>query len=313
MIELRRLAKAYGRRHPALAVDDVSFSVGKGKAFGLLGPRGAGKTTLARILATVLRPTSGEVEIGGMNILSQTRQVRELIGFAPDGVDLADWRKGGDFLNFWGRVNGLDGADRRRKIREVTDFLGLGEALMSSPHTYPAGAVRRLVLAQALLTDPQVLILDEPMRGLSAPEKALVAEKLGTVRKGGTTILLTSESLADVRSSSDLVAVMSEGRTTEVHEMSELLRTIGKGRHARIFLETADLSSNATSAIESLKGVVEVRSTSTATVIYVDPGRTGIEALREVLEKEGVQVTRLREAELTLGDVFRALDSRGRS
>ena len=313
MIELRRLTKAYGLRRPTLAVNGVSLSVRKGAIFSLLGPKGAGKTTLIRILATVLRPTSGEVEIGGMDILSHTRKVRELIGFAPDGVGLAGWRSGEDFLNFWGRVDGLKRVDRRRRIREVVDRLELEEELRKSPGTYPVGVVRRLVLAQALLTDPRVVLLDEPMRGLSATEKGLVAQKLITMRKEGMTILMTSESLADVRSPSDLVAIMAEGRTTEVQEMSALIRTIGQGRHARIFLEADDLGSNATSALNSLKGVVEVRSTPTVTVIYVEPGTTGVEAIREVLEREGVRVRRLREAEMTLGDVFRALEGGGRA
>ncbi|MEE9174400.1 MAG: ABC transporter ATP-binding protein [Thermoplasmata archaeon] len=313
MIEVRDLVKAFGRRNPSLAVDNASFSVKRGTVFGLLGPANAGKTTTLRILSTTLRPTSGTVEIGGMDILADTRKVRELMGFAPDLTGLAGWATGEAYLRFWGKVSGLPKVERSRRIRDVVNFLELEENIAASPDTYPVGVVKRLVLAQALLTNPQVGIFDEPARGLSASEKVSLAEKLRTLRKEGMTLVLTSQALSDVQSLCDRIVVMSEGRTTEVQEMSTLLRKIGQGRHGRIFLEADDLTSEATSALEALDGVIEIRTTPTTTIIYVEPGRASVEAIRQTIEGQGIVVRSLREAGITLGDVFRALEGGGQS
>ncbi|MEE9181058.1 MAG: ABC transporter ATP-binding protein [candidate division NC10 bacterium] len=313
MIEVSHLVKTFGRRNPSLAVDDASFSVKGGTVFGLLGPPRAGKTTTLRILSTTLRPTSGTVEIGGMDILADTRKVRELMGFAPDLTGFAGWTTGKAYLEFWGKVSGLPKVDRRKRIRDAVEFLELEENVAESPDTYPVGVAKRLVLAQALLANPQVGLFDEPTRGLSTSEKVSLLEKLRTLRKEGMTIVLTSQALSDVQSLCDRIVVMSEGQTTEVQDMSTLLRKIGQGRHSRIFLEADDITSEATSALEALDGVIEIRTTPTTTIIYVEPGKVSVEAIRQTIEGQGIEVRGLKEAGITLGDVFRAVDSRGES
>lgn len=308
MIEVRDLVKAYGLRQRTVAVDRVSFSVKKATVHGLLGSPGSGKTTILRILATALRPTSGTVEIDGEDVLSNPRKVREVMAFAPDRAEFTDWRSGQNFLRFWGKVSGLPGAARKKRIREIASFLGLEAQIHERPERQLAEVGKKLLLAQALLTNPTVGIFDEPLRGSGHSARAFLVGKLRALRKGGMTIVMSSQFLSEIRPTCDTVTVLSEGRATEAQEVSTLLRRIGQGRHARIFVESDDISSKAIRALRDLKGVVEVRTTPAATVVYVEPGTTDIDSVRETLEREGVSVRGLREAEITLGDVFRALE-----
>lgn len=308
MIEVRELVKEFGYRDTTLAVDNVTLSVEKGAVFGLLGPKGAGKTTTLRILATTLGPTSGSVEIEGRDIRTETGKVRELLGWAPADIDLHGWATGTDYLNFWGRVSGLPRSERRGRTGEILSFLEMDEDATQDPAQLPVGMQRRLNLGQALMTRPEVLILDEPMAGLDPEERSLFLRKLQDLKRQGKTIVLSSQVLSEVQQSSDLVSVMFQGRTTPVQELSALLRKLGEGKHARLFLEAENLTPEVISSLEALDGVTEVRPMATAIVVYLEPGKIDGEGIRATVEANGVKVQGIREAEITLGDVFRAIE-----
>lgn len=306
MIEVRSLVKTFGFRDSTVAVDDVSFSVKKGTIFCLLGPKNAGKTTILRILATTLRQTSGTVEIEGHDSLAETRKVRELIGFMPETTDFHPWSRGSDYLEFWGKVLGMPKTQRRNRASELLAFFEIGDAASEDPNGYSVGLQKRISLAQALLSDPPVLLLDEPMTGLALPERSSLAEKLQYLQTKGKTIFLSSVSLRDVQLVCDVVAVILGGHATPAYEKATLLRRIGEGGNARIFVDLEG-PSEAVSSLGELDGVIDVKSQMAVTIIYVDPGRIGTEEIAEALRTKGVKVKAVREAEITLGDVFRAL------
>lgn len=307
MITVDGLSKSFGWRDPVIAVDNVSFSVEKGRILGLLGPKDAGKTTVLRILATTLTATSGSVNIGGFDILTQTRQARRILGYMPEAIDFGPWASGLDFLSFWCRVCGLSGADRKDRIRELMEFLEIPDELSGDPSNYTVDLQRRLVLAQALISDPDVLLLDEPMRGLSGDGRDPFIRMIDDLKGQRKTIAMSSPFLSDIQASCDTVSLMAEGSSTKVYEMQELLREVGMGKHARVFIKSDAISSEDLSFLRELEGIIDVKPSPVAIIVYVDPGKVGASDLARALETRGVKVETIAEAEITLGDVFRAL------
>ncbi len=309
MIEVEKLVKTYGFRRTRLAVDNVSFMVPKGARFGLLGADGAGKSTVLRILATVLRPTSGAVRVGGHDVDEARIEARKLIGFVPQNLDLSGWRTGTAYLRFWMRASGLPPGEGQVRIDEIVEFLGLASDIGSEPVLSTFDVQKRLNVAQGLLTRPEVLLLDEPLKGLAEAGRQFLLERLERLATDGKTIVLTSPLLADVRAACDRVAVMSEGHVTQVFGVDELLAKIGEGKDARVFVDGDLLSPDAMAAVKGLKGVVDVRSATTATIVYVRPGEVDLEAIRKTLEDHGAHIRGIRVAQLRLGDVFSALNA----
>lgn len=305
MIEAEGLVKRYGRRSTTLAVDHVSFSVRAGARFGLLGADGAGKTSILRILATVLSPTQGILRVGGHDVTSETTRVRELVGFVPQDVDPRDWSSGSAYLRFWARAGGLSSRDQRTRIQELVDLLDLAGYVEERPAEYTIGAQRLLSLAQALLLDPAVVVLDEPMRGLEGASRQSFAEVLERLTKAGKTIVFSSPLLTDIQAAASQVALMADGHLTKVYPLEELLVKMGEGKNARVFVDCDPLPSNAMTALKKMKGVVDVQVAPTATIVYIRPTRVGVADIRETLESLGVQIRGVREARLKLGDVFK--------
>ncbi len=309
MIEAEELVKRYGRRSTTLAVDHVSFSVRAGARFGLLGADGAGKTSILRILATVLSPTQGIVRVGGHDVTSETTRVRELVGFLPQDVDLRDWSSGNAYLRFWARAGGLSSRDQGTRIRELVDLLDLAGYVEERPAEYTIGAQRLLGLAQALLLDPAVVVLDEPMRGLEGASRQSFAEVLERLTKAGKTVVFSSPLLTDIQAAASQVALMADGHLTKVYPLEELLAKMGEGKNARVFVDCDPLPSNAMTALKKMKGVVDVQVAPSATIVYIRPTEVRVADIRETLESLGVQIRSIRAARLKLGDVFKTFQT----
>ncbi|MFQ6012925.1 MAG: ABC transporter ATP-binding protein [Thermoplasmata archaeon] len=307
MIEADGLVKSFGFRKTIRAIDHVSFSAKKGTRLGFLGTKGSGKTTLLRILSTTLRPDEGTLRLGDLDGIRKPAAARRHLGYMPEGMDLSGWGTGKQYLRFWGMVSGIAGGARNAAIERVVEYLEVGDHVTEDLTELTVEMLRRITLAQALLTDPEVLILDEPMTGLSGFERGFIGGKLEELAKEGKTIVLSSHLLEDIRASSDRVAIMSEGRLTEVLGIGDLLRKIGEGKDARIFVDSDPLPSKAIQSLKGLKGVVDVRSAATATVVYVRPGEVGPDSIRDVLASQGIEVRGIREAKLKLGDVFSSI------
>lgn len=185
MIEVRHLGKRFG---PIVAVDDVSFTVGRGEVLGFLGPNGAGKSTTMKMITGFLAPTSGTAIVCGADVIAAPIQVKRRIGYLPEGAPAYPDMTPAGFLSFIAHIRGFSGAEARRRTAAVVERVEIGEVLFQPIETLSKGFKRRVGLAQALLHDPEVLILDEPTDGLDpnqkhevrrliaemAPEKAIV-------------------------------------------------------------------------------------------------------------------------------------------
>ncbi len=311
LIDVRRLSKRFGRSGRVQALNDVSFSVEKGATLGLVGADGAGKTTLFRILATLLRPNEGSAGIGGFDVVLARDEVREIIGYVPQTPALNRNMSLLNYLNVWGMIEGLPGGQRKDRIEELLQFLELGGATSEMVFDCTTYVCQRMWLAQALLSDPKVLLLDEPLAGLTPSEGDHYSEKLETLKEEGKTILLSSSQLQDVTSVCSHIVAISDGRATEVYETSALLKAVGEALHARVFVEAKALPSRVLSTLKDLSGVIDVTQTVTATVIYVEPGRVELEEIERVLREKNVEDYTIKVGEIALSEVFRTLSDGG--
>ncbi len=311
MIEVRDLVKTFGLRGGTVSLDHVSLKVPKESIFGLLGTTGSGKTTFLRILGGTLQPDSGMVEVDGHVLPREARAVWRAVALVPERRYFAMWDTVGEYLRFWGRVAGLPGREAKARIADLADLMGLNgiEDLDLARLTVDVEA--RINLMQALLTDPAVLLLDEPFTGIAAPQREGLTELLRTLQRRGKTIVLTASHLQGVRRSCDRVVVLEEGRVLGDMRTEDLLARIGQGKHARIFVDAKDPGA-VVDAAKAVEGVIDAKATRDVVVVYVNPDKADRGTLEEAFKKRGVQSDSIRDAEITLGDVFRALHQGGR-
>ena len=186
MIETINLTKRYGE---LVALDNLNLAIEEGACFGFIGPNGAGKTTTIKILATLLKPSSGQAMIGGLTIGYQNRQIRPLIGYVPDFMGAYEDMVVTEYLEFFAAAYRIKGAERRKKCDQVLDLVDLGykrDALVTS---LSRGMTQRLGLARVLLHEPQVLLLDEPASGLDPRARIEIRALLKELRNMGLSLI----------------------------------------------------------------------------------------------------------------------------
>jgi len=210
-----QLTKWYG---PRLAVDRVSLQVEAGEVMGLLGPNGSGKTTILRILTGYLLPSSGTARIAGLDVVDDALAARARVGYVPEDVPLYGWMSVREFLAFMARLKGLAGQAATGSVEAVVERLGLGDVRRILIGKLSRGYRQRVAIAQALLGDPALLILDEPTNGLDPRQ---IIEMRGYIRAlaGERTVLVTSHILGEIERVADRVAVLLEGRLLGVHAL----------------------------------------------------------------------------------------------
>lgn len=216
------------------AVEQVTFEVRRGEIYGLLGPNGSGKSTTIKMLLGLLRPSAGRIAILG----KRPRDVatKRLIGYLPEESYLYRFLSGRETLEYYGRLFGLDRRARRERIDMLLDMVGL-EAVQHRPvGEYSKGMQRRIGLAQSLINDPQLLILDEPTSGMDPVGARQIKDLIATLARRGKTVLLCSHLLSDVEDLCDRVAIMYGGRIRSAGTCDELLEQ----RHATV-LEAGDM------------------------------------------------------------------------
>jgi ABC-2 type transport system ATP-binding protein len=223
-IETHALTKVFrdfwGRRR-LRALDALDLEVREGEIFGLLGPNGSGKSTTIKLLLGLLRPTSGEARILGGS--PEDVRLKSRLGYQPEDSYLYPYLTAEETLDFYGRIFSMPRAARRRRSAEILERVGLAGAGVRAVGEFSKGMQRRLGLAQALVNDPELLVLDEPTAGLDPIGSRDVKDLLLDLRRRGKTVLLTSHLLADVESVCDRVAILRDGRLLACGEVSMLL------------------------------------------------------------------------------------------
>jgi ABC-2 type transport system ATP-binding protein len=226
LIETRSLVKRYGDK---TAVDQVSFEVYGGEIFGFLGPNGAGKTTTIKMIAGLLQPTSGSVNVGGYDVQTQPIQAKAASGYVPDEPNLYAKLTGRELLRFVGDLYGLDRPQVERRITELLRLFDLEQAGDDTIDSYSHGMQQKTALAAALVHDPKVLVLDEPTVGLDPRSARLIKDLLRQMAERGSAIFLSTHILEIAERMCDRIGIINQGRLIAVGSMDEL-RALGKGR-----------------------------------------------------------------------------------
>ena len=219
MIRLNQLTKCYGR---FTAVDKIDLEVASGELFGFLGPNGAGKTTTFRMIAGILRPTSGTVEIGGIDINRRPLEAKARLGFIPDRPFVYDKLTGAEFLRFAAALYGQEGAVVERRIDELLELFELSRWKNELTESYSHGMRQKLIISGALVHRPEVIVVDEPMVGLDPRSARLLKDLFRQFVSRGGTVLMSTHTLEVAETMCDRIAILHGGRIVASGNMSEL-------------------------------------------------------------------------------------------
>lgn len=226
-LEMQNLTKDYTvgfwRKRPVRALDDLNLQVAMGESFGFLGPNGAGKTTTLKILMRLIYPTVGTARILGASL--DDMQMRARIGYLPEQPYFYDYLTARELLVYCAKLFGMNKADTLQRTDELLKRVGLFEAADKQLRKYSKGMLQRAGLAQALINDPDVLFLDEPMSGLDPLGRREVRDLIASLRDHGKTVFFSSHVLSDVEALCDRVAIMNKGCLIESGKLSDILKS----------------------------------------------------------------------------------------
>jgi ABC-2 type transport system ATP-binding protein len=219
VIRLHQLSKRYGR---FTAVDKIDLAVPSGELFGFLGPNGAGKTTTFRMIAGILRPTSGTVEVGGIDINRRPLEAKARLGFIPDRPFVYDKLTGAEFLRFAAALYGQQGAVVERRIDELLELFDLSRWKNELTESYSHGMRQKLIISGALVHRPEVIVVDEPMVGLDPRSARLLKDLFRQFVNRGGTVLMSTHTLEVAETMCDRIAIVHGGKIVASGNMSEL-------------------------------------------------------------------------------------------
>ncbi|TVQ31976.1 MAG: ABC transporter ATP-binding protein [Phycisphaeraceae bacterium] len=256
MIETVNLTKRYGE---FVALNSLNLSISEGDCFGFIGPNGAGKTTTIKILATLLKPSSGQASIDGLTIGYQNRQIRPVIGYVPDFMGAYEDMVVTEYLEFFAAAYGIHGEQRKRVVTDVLDLTDLHYKAESEVNSLSRGMQQRLSVARVLLHDPKVLLMDEPASGLDPRARIEIRELLKELKRMGKTILISSHILHELAELCNTVGIIERGEMLFCGTVREAIR---QARMGRVFqVGVAERVVDAAKMLQQTPGVSKVSIT----------------------------------------------------
>ncbi|MBV9861354.1 MAG: ABC transporter ATP-binding protein [Alphaproteobacteria bacterium] len=304
MLEIWNLVKHFG---PLVAVDDVSFTVAPGEVLGFLGPNGAGKSTTMKMITGFLAPTAGTAIICGRDIQAEPIAAKRHIGYLPEGAPAYPDMTPADFLDFIARIRGYAGAEARSRIGLVTEVLNIGEVMHQPIETLSKGFKRRVGVAQALLHDPEVLILDEPTDGLDPNQKYQMREII-TAMQPHKAIVVSTHLLEEVEAVCTRAIIIARGRVL-ADDTPEALAARSRHHNAVRISVPLGAEGRIRAELDRLPGVAEIEETSDAEgcalMVFPSGSRAVVAEIAEMARVQGWKITGLRVERGRLDDVFR--------
>ena len=306
MLEIRHLVKSFG---PVMAVDDVSFTVPQGEVLGFLGPNGAGKSTTMKMITGFLAPTAGTAIICGDDIGTKPIAAKRHIGYLPEGAPAYPDMTPADFLDFIAHIRGFSGGEAKRRIGRVAELIKIAEVMHQPIETLSKGYRRRVGVAQALLHDPDVLILDEPTDGLD-PNQKYEMRKIITAMRPGKAIIISTHLLEEVEAVCSRAIIIAHGRVLADGTPAQLAQR--SRHHNAVRLSMADGSDpNVRAEMAALPGVAAVEPVSDAEgdalFVLSHGGRPVVAEIADLARDRGWTITGLRVERGRLDDVFREI------
>ena len=223
MIQVNHLRQQFGR---VTALYDLSFKIERGEMIGLVGPSGAGKTTLLRVLATYMAPTSGTVIIGGNNTVSDSLPIRRMLGYLPEKDPIFLEMRVMEYLTFRAKLRGLTGRTRSKRLRELVGRCGLAGLERALMGNLSKGEVRRVLLADCLVGEPEVILLDEPTLGLDPVNGDRIRSSFSNM-KGERTVVFSTHDMAEAESLCNRVMILNRGAMAAFAPPTELIHRYG--------------------------------------------------------------------------------------
>ncbi len=301
-IEVTDLVKRYG---DFSAVDGVSFRVEAGQVFGFLGPNGAGKSTTVKIMTTLALPTSGEVRVGGYDVVSQAGQVRQIAGVALQEIGLDPLMKATELLIMQGQLFGMSRQQAADRARHLLEVVRLTDAVEKRVGKYSGGMRRRLDLALALVHQPEILFLDEPTTGLDPASRRDVWEEVRRLnRELGMTIFLTTQYLEEADELADQIAIIDRGRIAAAGSPAEL--------KARLSSDAINVTFASEVAVEQARAALadmadQIQVDRRVLRLYLNRAAEAVPAVVRRLEQAHLEPQSLTLTQPTLDDVFLAV------
>ena len=303
MIEVNQLTKRYARHE---AVRGISFSVARGEIVGFLGPNGAGKTTTLRMLTGYLPPTSGTATIANHDIFRQSIEARRKIGYMPENVPLYEDMRVREYLKFRAQLKGLGNGDTRRRVGDVIDTCGLGNVRRKMIKTLSKGYRQRVGLADALVHDPELLILDEPTNGLDPNQIRQIRELIRHLGQSHT-VLISTHILSEVEMTCNRVIIIDNGKIKAADTPGNLIAQMRAAGRIQVEIQAdSQVAANALTRLETVKKVSPepledgwIRYT-----VWVDSGADPRESIAQVAAQFGWPLRSLFRHAATLEDVF---------
>lgn len=299
-IVIDRLTKVYRStwfgRAPMPALDGLSLSVQQGEIYGFLGPNGSGKTTTLKILMGLMQATSGGAEILGKPLGDV--QVRHRIGFLPESPYFYEYLTAEEFLAFYGHLAGLERAELGRKITQLLDLVGLAEARTRQLRKFSKGMLQRVGLAQALIHDPELVVLDEPMSGLDPVGRKQVRDLILSLRDQGKTVFFSTHIIPDVEMICDRVAIVVKGKLLAEGRVDEL---VNPGHAQSVEVVCEGIKAGEVAAIASVATRVLQRGDHSLVVL---PGPEQVEPVLSAIRTQGGKLVSVTPQKGSLEELF---------
>ncbi len=299
-IEINDLTKIFNKR--TRAVNGISFTVQEGEIFGLLGPNGAGKTTAIRMITSLTTPTSGSIHVFGSNVSNSSEQVRQMVGYIPQSISVDADLTAYENLLIFAKLFYVNKNERDKRIRFALEYMGLSDRTDDLAKRFSGGMMRRLEVAQALVNQPKMLILDEPSIGLDPSSKMQMWKYLKKLNEDfHTTILITTHDMSEADELCDKIAIMSSGRIAVIGSPVDLKESVGK-ETLTITLKSQKPSEQVLPVLDNGLGLVS----QDGNMIKIST-RNGEHAIPKILQSfrdAGLDVDSVSLNKITLDDVF---------
>jgi ABC-2 type transport system ATP-binding protein len=301
-VTLHNVSKSFGNFR---ALNDISLEIKEGEIFGYIGPNGAGKTTTMKILVGLISDFHGEVTIGGCAVPKNKDEIHKLLGYLPQAVAFQDWHTVNQALKIFGKLSGLTDAQLEERIPNILALLGLADARHKKISQLSGGMTQKVGLAQALLHEPKLLVLDEPLGGLDPLSRRQFKDIVVQLAKKGTTILFSSHILSDVQDVADRIGIISHGKIKQVGTLSDLKAQLIHQKTVEVLLAGTN---DKWQQLDQVRGVASVTQPQAGIVLAnLSEGTDEERAVNDVVEavvKLGIRVRGVWLVEPSLDQIY---------
>jgi ABC-2 type transport system ATP-binding protein len=285
IVDIQQLSVSYGRQ---LAVRNLSLAIPKGEVFGFIGPNGAGKTTAIKVLATLLKPTSGTVRVLGIDVTESPQSVRRNIGYVPDSFGVYEDLTVAEYLHFFAAAYRIDRNKRAGTVKDVLALTDLSNKAAAQVDALSRGMKQRLGIARILLHDPQLLLLDEPASGLDPRARIELRELLKELQRLGKTILISSHILHELSQLCTRIGIIEAGQLVAEGSLTDIYRKLDLKR--TVHIQISNMTPPLVESIRAVRGVASLEELADRLAIRVHEHELSMEDLLDAVRGLGARI-----------------------